>query len=191
MLILASGSPRRSEILSMLGFKFETHVAGCDENVGGMSVSDMVCVLAERKARAVADHFGNDVVLGSDTLVTLDGSPVGKPKNTDDAVRMLSALSGRVHKVYTGVSIISHGTADTFCCGADVEFYPLTAEEINSYIATGEPLDKAGAYGIQGKGAVLVKRIDGDFFTVMGLPAAETARHLARLGIRPEKQLTI
>lgn len=191
MLILASGSPRRSEILSMLGFKFEKHVAGCDENVGGMSVSDMVCVLAERKARAVAARFGNDVVLGSDTLVTLDGSPVGKPKNADDAERMLSALSGRVHRVYTGVSIVSNGKADTFFCGADVEFYPLTAEEISAYIATGEPLDKAGAYGIQGKGAVLVKRIDGDFFTVMGLPAAETARHLARLGIRPEKQLTI
>ena len=103
---------------------------------------------------------------------------MGKPKDAEDAARMLRGLSGRTHHVYTGVALLSAKRQDVFYSVTEVEFYPLTEEEIQNYIATGEPMDKAGAYGIQGRGAVLVKGIRGDYFTVVGLPVAETARHL-------------
>ncbi len=185
-MILASQSPRRAEILSMLGFDFQIEVADCDENVDGIPTEEMVAVLAERKAQVIAARHPNEAVIGSDTLVTLDGTPIGKPKDAADAKRMLKMLSGRSHTVFTGVSIIKGDKRDTFVCRAEVEFYGLSEEEIDRYIATGEPLDKAGAYGIQGKAAVFVKEIRGDFFNIMGLPAAEVARHLRKFGIYPQ-----
>lgn len=184
-MILASQSPRRAEILSMLGFDFEIDVADCDENVDGIPTEQIVAVLARRKAQAVAERHPDEVVIGSDTLVTVDGSPIGKPKDAADAKRMLRLLSGRSHTVYTGVSIIKDGVDETFVVSAEVEFYPLTDAQIDRYVATGEPLDKAGAYGIQGRGALLVRGIKGDFFTVMGLPAAEVTRRLEAYEIYP------
>lgn len=185
-MILASRSPRRAEILSMLGFAFTVDSADCDESVRGLYTDRIVEVLARRKAMAVAARHPDELVLGSDTLVCLDGAPIGKPKDAVDAKRMLRLLSGRRHTVYTGVSLVQDGEDDTFLCQAEVEFYPLTDAQIERYVATGDPLDKAGAYGIQGPGAVLVRGIQGDFYTVMGLPAAEVARRLERYEIYPQ-----
>lgn len=200
MLILASASPRRRELLGLTGYDFEVQVSEADESVeSGLPVEEVVMTLARRKAEAVfcnrlASHLddgnvyhcdngssslgGGDIVLGSDTIVVLDGQIMGKPKDAEDAARMLRGLSGRTHHVYTGVALLSAKRQDVFYSVTEVEFYPLTEEEIQNYIATGEPMDKAGAYGIQGRGAVLVKGICGDYFTVVGLPVAETARHL-------------
>lgn len=186
-MILASGSPRRGEILSMLGYDYIRDVADCDENTDGLTAREAVGVLAERKAAAVAGRHPGEWVLGSDTLVTLDGRPIGKPADPDDAKRMLRALSGRTHTVYTGVCLMRDGESEVFIEEARVTFYPLSQEQIERYVATGEPLDKAGAYGIQGKGAALVEKIEGDFFTVMGLPAGALAQRLARRQILPKR----
>ena len=117
-------------------------------------------------------------MVGSDTVVALDGKILGKPHSEKEAVEMLRSLSGRIHKVYTGVAIVCGDKVTSFFDETEVEFYPLTDEEIFDYVATGEPMDKAGAYGIQGRGAVLVKRINGDYFNVMGLPISKVYREL-------------
>ena len=181
-IILASGSPRRAEILGDMGIDFEVLTRPTDENIDdGTPADEAVAVLADRKARAVANEHPDRVVLAADTVVALDGRILGKPSDAADAADMLRALSGRTHQVYTGVSIIKDGVSDTFVCGTEVEFYPLTDGEIADYIASGEPMDKAGAYGVQGLGRVLVRAIRGDFFTVMGLPAAEVWRRLKNI----------
>ncbi len=185
-MILASQSPRRAEILSMLGYEFEVLAADCDEHTGSIPAIEAVRVLAERKAQAVARLKPDQTVIGSDTLVTLDGSLIGKPKDALDAKRMLRLLSGRTHTVYTGVAIVSQGKTESFVSGAEVEFYPLSDDDIDRYVATAEPLDKAGAYGIQGRGAVLVKGIKGDYLTIVGLPAAELSRRLKKYQIYPQ-----
>lgn len=185
-MILASGSPRRGEILSMLGYAYTRDVADCDEDTGDLPADRAVALLAERKAAAVADRHPGEWVLGSDTLVTLDGSPIGKPADAADAARMLRALSGRTHTVYTGVCLLRDGAREVFVEEAKVTFYPLSEAQIARYVATGEPLDKAGAYGIQGRGAALVERVEGDFFTVMGLPAGALVRRLEARQILPE-----
>ncbi len=174
MLILASGSPRRAEILTMLGYNFEIIPADCDESTGDLTADKAVAILAERKAQSVAESHPDCTVLGSDTLVTVDGAVLGKPTDAEDAARMLRLLSGRTHTVYTGVSVITGDLVTTECVGAKVTFRELSDGEIADYIATGEPMDKAGAYGIQGRGAMLIEGIEGDFFCVMGLPAAKT-----------------
>lgn len=186
MIVLASGSPRRGEILSMMGFAYVRDVADCDEETGDLPAEKAVALLAERKAAAVAARHPGEWVLGSDTLVTLDGSPIGKPADPEDARRMLRTLSGRTHTVYTGVCLMRDGDKEVYVDAAKVTFFPLSEDEIARYVATGEPLDKAGAYGIQGRGCVLVERIEGDFFTVMGLPAGSLARRLAARQIFPE-----
>ena len=117
-------------------------------------------------------------MVGSDTVVALDGKILGKPRSEKEAVEMLRSLSGRIHKVYTGVAIVCGEKVTSFFEETEVEFYPLTDQEILDYVATGEPMDKAGAYGIQGRGAVLVKRINGDYFNVMGLPISKVYREL-------------
>lgn len=184
---LASASPRRRDILTLIGMEpDEILPSDADETVpADMPADETVKLLAARKAERVADRVDEDTLLiASDTVVVLDGAILGKPADRDDAFSMLSRLSGRVHTVYTGVCMRYHGHSRVFCQHTDVSFYPLTDEEINAYLDTGEPFDKAGAYGIQGRGAVLIRGIDGDFFTVMGLPAAEvarTARQLAAL----------
>ena len=134
----------------------------------------------------VSALYPDDVVVASDTVVALDDEILGKPTSRDDAVNMLKRLSGREHTVYTGVSIISKDASERFVAATKVEFYELDDELIEWYISTNEPFDKAGAYGIQGKGSVLAKRIDGDYFTVMGLPSAEIYRALKKFQILPE-----
>ncbi len=191
MLILASGSPRRAEILSMLGYEFAVEVADCDETLGEVTAEQAVGLLSRKKAQAVADLHQNDLalgaaVLGSDTLVTLDGAILGKPTDAEDARRMLRLLSGRTHTVFTGVTVIGKETL-TQVSRTDVTFAELTDAELDSYVKTLEPMDKAGAYGIQGRGAMLIEKIEGDFFTVMGLPARLTSVMLSKFGIYPSK----
>ncbi len=185
-MILASGSPRRGEILSMLGYEYVRDVADCAEDTAGLTAGEAVGVLARRKAEAVADRHPGEWILGSDTLVTLDGRPIGKPTGPEDAKRMLRRLSGRTHTVFTGVCLLRDGESEVFTEEAKVTFYPLSEEQIERYVATGEPLDKAGAYGIQGRGAALVEKIEGDFFTVMGLPAGALVRRLENRKILPK-----
>ena len=178
-LILASASPRPAEILADLGVEFEVITRPTDESLpDGIAADRAVAMLAERKACAVAEGYPDRTVLAADTVVAVDGRILGKPATADEAREMLRRLSARTHTVYTGVCIIKGGVRDVFVCSTEVEFYPLTDRLIERYIASGESMDKAGAYGVQGLGRVLVRRIEGDFFTVMGLPAAEVWRRL-------------
>jgi septum formation protein len=174
-LILASASPRRRELLSQIGVVFDVDAAHVDEG-------DDPRVNAVEKARAVAArHRGEDaVVLGADTEVVLDGSVLGKPGGEAHAREMLRRLSGRSHAVVTAYALVDCTTGRELVRSVetDVTFRHLTDDDIDAYVATGEPLDKAGAYGIQGRGAVLVDRIDGDYFTVVGLPLADLAAAL-------------
>ncbi len=169
-LVLASKSPRRSEILKNAGLDFTVRVADADETIpNGTKPSDAVVFLAARKAMAVP-RADDELVLGADTVVVLDNIILGKPKNRDDAYNMIKALSGRVHSVFTGVCAIGNGVSVTFAEETKVEFLPLTDEEINAYIDTIEPYDKAGAYGIQGLASKFIRGIEGDYFNVVGLP---------------------
>lgn len=178
-IILASASPRRKELLSTAGLEFTVKVADVEEIIPENATPDKVVKsLALQKAQAVAKDNPDSVVIGSDTVVALDGVILGKPKDEEDAVRMLTALSGRTHMVYTGVALIHGEIIRNFCEATEVKFYPLTEEEICSYVATKEPMDKAGAYGIQGKGCVLVEKIIGDYFNVVGLPVSKVCREL-------------
>ena len=193
-IILASSSPRRRELMAQAGFAFEVLVSEADETIETETPGEMVEVLSERKAAAVAEEikrqgFAEESVLlvGADTMVAIDGKKLGKPKDEKGAEEMLEELSGRTHQVYTGVTLIRLRKAEngsilqesrTFSEGTGVSFYPLTKEEIRSYIATGEPMDKAGAYGIQGKAAVFVKEIKGDYNNVVGLPIARLYQEL-------------
>ena len=193
-IILASSSPRRRELMAQAGFAFEVLVSEADETIETETPGEMVEVLSERKAAAVAEEikrqgFAEESVLlvGADTMVAIDGKKLGKPKDEKGAEEMLEELSGRTHQVYTGVTLIRLKKAEngsilqesrTFSEVTDVSFYPLTKEEIRSYIATGDPMDKAGAYGIQGKAAVFVKEIKGDYNNVVGLPIARLYQEL-------------
>lgn len=194
-LILASGSPRRKEILENTGFSFEVFTCGCNEDLEKNTPPEKAAgILAERKAKAAFCELTekgreNFAVIGSDTVVASDGKILGKPESRENAVEMLFSLSGKTHSVFTGVCVISDGFEETFVNETKVEFYTLSRETCEKYAATGEPDDKAGAYGIQGLGSVLVKSIEGDFFSVMGLPAAETARCLKRAGVSSEKDI--
>lgn len=187
-LVLASASPRRCEILKNAGYEFEICPAQIDETVDEkLSPSELVCTLSQNKAKAVFESLENkkDVaVLGSDTIVVLDGKVLGKPKDEEEAICMLSGLSGKKHKVYTGVCIVTESQTNSFFDCTTVEFFELTPERIKAYVKTREPMDKAGAYGIQGKGCVLVKSINGDFFSVMGLPIAKTSKALKKVGVK-------
>ena len=179
MLILASASPRRKELLELANYEFRCIPSDAEENMDDFqSVEQLTMDLAALKARDVFRNHPNDVVIGADTVVAIDGKVLGKPKDQADARRMLEMLSGREHRVSTGVAICSPRGEEIFCVSAGVEFYPLSAREISDYVASGEPMDKAGAYGIQGLGALLIKGICGDYYTVMGLPIAELSRRL-------------
>ena len=181
-MVLASKSPRRRELLEMLGAQFEVITSDCDENITGLAPRDLVRELALRKAEAVYERLNDPdaVVIGSDTIVTPDGvKALGKPRDRDDAVRTLAELSGKWHSVCTGIAVIgcpsdtSSGTekvAETV--ETKVKFLDLTKEECERYADTGEPLDKAGSYGIQGRGGALVEKIDGDYYSVVGLPVS-------------------
>lgn len=179
-IILASASPRRKELIELAGYDFEVICADIVEVVPEEAMpQEVVMSLALQKAQAVAAEHKEAVVIGSDTVVALDGKILGKPHSEQEACEMLRSLSGRTHKVFTGVAIVCGGKVKNFFDETDVEFYSLGDDEIKKYVATGEPTDKAGAYGIQGKGSVLVKRINGDFFSVMGLPIAKLYREMS------------
>ncbi len=177
--ILASQSPRRKELLRLITEDFSVITADVDETVDpALEAHETVMNLALKKAIAVAESNKESLVIGADTVVVLDGEILGKPKNREHAYKMLKSLSGNTHKVLTGVCIALGDTVKTFYVSSNVKFYDLTDEEINEYIATGEPDDKAGAYGIQGKGSLLVEKIDGDYFNIVGLPIAELNKEL-------------
>ena len=183
-LILASQSPRRQEILTLAGFEFSVCPADAEWAPEGLLPYDRVRELAHSKAAQVAKTHPNSIVLGSDTMVVLGENALGKPRDERDAVDMLMSLQGRTHEVMTGVWVIETddtGNAvkeDGFTDVTTVDFWAFSEDEAAEYVATGEPMDKAGAYGIQGKGMRLVKGINGDFFTVMGLPGSRLIRFM-------------
>jgi len=182
-IILASGSPRRRQLLAQVGIPCEVIVSNVDETISG-EPDYQVRELAQRKAKAVRDMIIPDdrIIIAADTLVYVNGKVLGKPENHDEAFTMLKTLSGKSHTVYTGVFVLCSCKCIGFVDTAKVWFRDLSDEEINGYIATGEPFDKAGAYGVQDKGALLVDRIEGDFFTVVGLPVAKVAVALREMG---------
>jgi septum formation protein len=185
-LILASSSPRRKELLENLQLTFEVASSDADENFDPkLTPDEIVMELASRKAKAVGASKGQgpqSFIIGADTVVVLDGRVLGKPKDSTEAFDMLKALSGNTHSVYTGVAIIAPEKEEKFYVKTDVVFWELSDEEIRAYIDTGEPFDKAGAYGIQGFGCMLVKEIKGDYFSVVGLPVSRTVRELKKAG---------
>lgn len=182
-LVLASTSPRRKELLENLHLSFQVSSSHADESFdSNLPPSEVVMELALRKAEAVFEKFPSAFVIGADTIVVAAGSILGKPKDPADAVRMLTMLSGKQHEVYTGVAIEAPNGSTCFYEKTKVQFWELSDEEINSYVQSGEPLDKAGAYGIQGLGSTLVRKINGDYFAVVGLPVARTIRELKKMG---------
>lgn len=169
--ILASQSPRRKELLAHLTENFTVEVSGVDELLpAGIGPGGAAILLAQRKARVVAERHPQALVIGADTMVSVGREILGKPKSDPDAARMLGLLSGRAHQVYTGVAIYLEGREKSFNVMTEVEMAPLSPEEIVWYLSTGEAMDKAGAYGIQGAASRFVRRIAGDYFNVMGLP---------------------
>lgn len=183
-IILASGSPRRRELLGFITEDFTVRVSDAEEKTDfSRQPDEIVMSLARQKCEAVLPLCDeNDTVISADTVVFIDGELLGKPKNAETAKEMLSRLSGRTHTVFTGVCISTPHGGTVFAERTDVTFNELSSEDIEEYIATGEPFDKAGAYGIQGKGALLVKGINGDFYNVMGFPVARVFRELKKYG---------
>jgi len=185
MLILASSSPRRRELLEAAGIKFVVHAADVPEvHREGEAPVDFAQRLAREKAAVVASAHPGALVLGADTIVVVDGEIFGKPEDAADAARMLRKLSGRDHLVTTAVCLLapSAGTPDVQAETTRVFFSKLSEKDIADYIATGEPMDKAGAYGIQGHASRWVARIEGDYFTIVGLPVARVWEMLKRAG---------
>ena len=183
-LILASGSPRRREILTAAGVAFTTAVSDADEKIRrGTLPADAALILACKKASAVASAYGGEegvYVLGADTVVDFDGEIFGKPRGRAEAIRMISALSGRTHLVHTGICVVSGGRSAGFCETTRVTVDRISEEEIAAYADTAEPYDKAGGYAVQGRFAVYIRGIAGDYFNVMGLPVRALDRLLRR-----------
>lgn len=192
-IILASASPRRRELLAQIGMEFEVRPSGASEITGETEPSGIVTELSALKARdvfaALSEEERRDVlVIGADTIVVLDGKIMGKPKGPEGAVRMLGSLQGRTHQVYSGVTLVWQEEKDagtsrmelSFHEKTDVAMFPMTEREIADYVATGEPLDKAGAYGIQGKCAAHIRGIAGDYYNVVGLPVGRLCQELKK-----------
>lgn len=180
-IILASASPRRKELLSLLNQPFEIITADIDETMNpDNNLIDEIESLSFKKALAVFKDHKDAVVIGSDTMVALNNQRLGKPKDKADAFRMLKALQGKTHEVVTAVTIISATQSETFSSISRVEFYPMSDDEINEYINTNEPSDKAGAYAIQGLGAKYIRSIKGDYYSIMGLPIAEVYHRIQK-----------
>lgn len=191
-IILASASPRRRELLDMVGIPFSVCQSQGEEQIRGSSPKEVVEELSEQKAREVfLKTSGEVLVIGADTVVAAEGNILGKPKNRKEAIQMLKKLQGASHEVYTGVTMLSRNEngeqQKTFHVMTAVEFYPMSEEEIESYVDTGEPMDKAGAYGIQGKAGIFVKEIRGDYNNVVGLPVARLYQELKQMGMNPRK----
>lgn len=201
-LILASGSPRRKELLEQIGAKFEILPAKGEEVITSTVPAQVVMELSAQKAEEVAGRYREElggenqsaskgeqavVILGADTVVAYENKILGKPKNEEDAVRMLQMLSSHTHSVFTGVTLVieKQGKKEkqSFFAETKVTMYPMTEQQIHAYVATGEPMDKAGAYGIQGKCAVYIEKIVGDYNNVVGLPIALVYQNLEKSGI--------
>lgn len=196
-IILASGSPRRKELLAQIGLSFTVRVSEADEHTEETKPEKLVCILSERKTLAVWDELTEEekkesILIGADTVVAVDDRILGKPADETEAFRMIELLQGRSHQVYTGVTILRQGGLQpleegTGTCGiqkkqffekTDVLVYPMSEEEITAYVKTGEPLDKAGAYGIQGSFAAYIQGINGDYSNVVGLPVGRLYHEL-------------
>ena len=189
MIILASQSPRRRELLGYIFSVFAVRPTHCDEHTAAPTPEGQALEVALRKGLAAArEAVPEDIVIAADTLVLSHGEVLGKPADRADAFRMLSMLSGSTCTVYTGVSVHHGGQAYTLAERSEVTFYPLSERQIDAYIDTGEPFDKAGAFGIQNKGALLIRRVEGDFYNVMGLPVGALAQLLGQLGLLNEQQ---
>ena len=189
-MILASGSPRRRELLTQAGYEYEVITSDVSEDTDVMQPKDMVMQLASRKAFDVFEKekgTGKLIVIGADTVVSLNNRILGKPYDFDDAYNTLNSLSGQTHHVYTGVAIIyfdgKEVHSNIFYERTEVEFYLMTHEEIVWYLSTGEPFDKAGSYGIQGKGGIFVKGIKGDYNNVVGLPLSRIYHELEQMEV--------
>lgn len=184
MFILASQSPRRRELLSMLGLEFEIITADIDETMDEtVSVEMAVAEISRKKAEAVGKNNPGRLIVSADTIVTVEGKILGKPHSEEEAKAMLQSLSGRSHTVMTAFCLYCDGEAETHVEKTDVVFKPLSDEEIEAYIATGSPMDKAGGYGIQDGAAVFVEALRGDYYNVMGLPLCALVKRLRRYGI--------
>lgn len=186
-IILASASPRRRELLSLLIGEFRVIPSEFDEALvpNGLAPAEYALYSAQMKARDVSANFPHSTVIGSDTIVVADEAILGKPIDTADAARMLRLLSGRTHFVYTGIAVISDGVERADTERTEVTFRELTDEMISRYVASGEPMDKAGAYAIQGKGSVLIKSVSGCYPNVVGLPLYKLSILLSEFGIEP------
>ena len=184
-IVLASASPRRLELLRSLDLQAQVEPSRYGEpDDASVTPAALATRHAAAKARDVWARFPDELIVAADTVVDVDGKALGKPRDTGEAVAMLRMLSGRVHAVHTAIALAIPGTQELIedCSTTQVRFYPLGEDEIQEYVRSGEPMDKAGAYGIQGRAAALVASIDGDFYTVMGFPLARFVRALRRLG---------
>ena len=171
MIILASESPRRRELLTLMGLDFSIITSHVEERPPqNVTPAEYVCALGLQKAQAVFCSHPNDCVIGADTVVYLDGDILGKPHTPENAKRYLTRMQGRTHTVYTGIAVLTPGKVDVRHCETEVTFFKMNEREIDWYVASGEPLDKAGAYGVQGPGGVFVEKIVGNYFNVIGMP---------------------
>ena len=182
MIILASASPRRKELFSIIQKDFKILPANIEEVLPDTIPTEQAAeFLSVQKAKAVSQEYPKDTVIGCDTAVICDGEILGKPKDSEDAKRMLQLLSGKTHQVITGCAIFKNGKSISFSEITEVSFFPLSEKEIDDYIATNEPFDKAGAYGIQGYGSLLVEKINGEYFNVVGLPVSKLNKILKKI----------
>lgn len=184
-IVLASQSPRRKELLGRMGLEFVTQASKIDESAfDGLEARELVATLSREKAQWIARQLdGETLVIGADTVVVRDGAALGKPKDAEDAVAMLLSLSGRDHQVCTGVTVCRGDRVLTQVEETQVTFRDLTEAEVRQYVSTGEPMDKAGAYGIQGLGGLLVEGIRGDYSNVVGLPVCRLGQMLKVFGV--------
>ena len=182
-IILASGSPRRRELLRSLGWKFRVIVPEIDESIGKESPLQAVERLAMEKARAVSGLFHEDLVIAADTIVVIEGRILGKPENSSQAIEMLSMLNNRTHEVITGLAVCWGSSRSVSSEITKVTFRKMNTSDLSTYVSTGEGLDKAGAYAIQGRGSLLVKNISGCYFNVVGLPLFRLSKIMEDMGL--------
>ena len=186
-IILASASPRRQELIKMITEDIIVNPCDCDETIkDGLKGREIAEYLSKIKGEAVKEQFKDEIIVSADTIVCLSDNVLGKPKSREDAFSMLRTLSGNTHSVFTGVTIIKGDNEKTFSQETKVTFYDLSDKEIYEYIDSGEVFDKAGSYGIQGKGAAFIEKIDGDYYTVMGLPACNVSKTLSEIEYFPK-----